>query len=328
MNHKIHIALAADSNYIIPITVVLQSIFDNNQGEYIHIYLLYLEGTLKERELNFLTNFTQQRKGTFTELEVKQEQIEGFPETRHGKATLLRLCLPILLPNLDKILYLDGDIIVNGNLSELYQSDISFYYVAAVKDSASIYDIRYQTSMNIESSHFYYNAGILLLNLAALRKADLAEQMNLFIQKYFGQISAPDQDFLNYISQKKTLYIPPKYNMNYALEKDIITKIWNKEEIKEAKKSPVIIHYIGSTKPWSILSVHPRRKLWWKYLRKTCFAGYRPTDVTFRNCMRKCYLLVASPIERMFTLEAKKKIGKLIPLKFKKQIKKSLQKTQ
>ena len=45
---KIHIALAADSNYLVPITVVLQSIFDNNRGEDITIYLLYLEGTLKE----------------------------------------------------------------------------------------------------------------------------------------------------------------------------------------------------------------------------------------------------------------------------------------
>ena len=94
---KIHIALAADSNYLVPITVVLQSIFDNNRGEDITIYLLYLEGTLKEEDLLFLTDFTRQRKGTFTELKIKQEQIDGFPETRHGKATLLRLCLPNLL---------------------------------------------------------------------------------------------------------------------------------------------------------------------------------------------------------------------------------------
>lgn len=326
MNNKIHIALAADSNYIIPITVVLQSLFDNNRGEDLIIYLLYLEGTLKEKDLNFLADFTQQRKGVFIGLEVKQEQIEGFPETRHGKATLLRLCLPNLLPDLDKILYLDGDIVVNGNLLELFQSDIDSYYVAAVKDSASAYNIGYQTSMGIESSHFYYNAGILLLNLTALRRVDLAGQMNLFTQKNFGRISAPDQDFLNYICQKKTLYIPPKYNMNYALEKDIIAKIWDKKEVKEAKTSPVIVHYIGPIKPWSILSMHPQRKLWWKYLKETPFADFRPKDATLHNYVRKCYLLIASPIERLFTLETKKKLGKLIPLKLKKHIKKSLHK--
>ena len=64
---KIHIALAADSNYLVPITVVLQSIFDNNRGENITIYLLYLEGTLREEDLLFLANLTRQRQGTFTD---------------------------------------------------------------------------------------------------------------------------------------------------------------------------------------------------------------------------------------------------------------------
>ena len=180
---KIHIALAADSNYLVPITVVLQSIFDNNRGENITIYLLYLEGTLREEDLLFLANLTRQRQGTFTGLKIKQKQIDGFPETRHGKATLLRLCLPNLLPDLDKILYLDGDIIVNGDLSPLFDLNISDYYVAAAKDSASVYNINYQTSMGIASSHFYYNAGILLFNLAALRQIDLVTQMNDFTRK-------------------------------------------------------------------------------------------------------------------------------------------------
>ncbi len=323
---KIHIALVADSNYLVPITVVLQSIFDNNRGEDITIYLLYLEGTLKEEDLLFLTDFTRQRKGTFTELKIKQEQIDGFPETRHGKATLLRLCLPNLLPGLNKILYLDGDIIVNGDLSPLFDLDISGYHVAAAKDSASVYNINYQTAMGIESSHFYYNAGILLLNLAALRQIDLVTQMNDFTRKNYDRISAPDQDFLNYICQKKTLYIPPKYNMNYALEKDIRAKIWTREEVKEARKHPVIVHYIGPIKPWSILSTHPQRKLWWKYVKRTCFADYRPKDATLRNHIHKCYLSVTRPVERLFSLDSKRKIGKLIPSGLKKGLKKSLQK--
>lgn len=327
MDKKIHIVLAADSNYIIPVTVVLQSIFDNNQEEDINIYLLYLENTLEDKDLKFLANCVQQRKSNFIRLKVKQEQISGFPETRHGKAALLRLCLPDLLPELDKILYLDGDIIVNGNLSPLFSLDITSYYVAAGKDSAGIYNRDYPISLGIASTHFYYNSGIILLNLAAFRKMDLIGEMNKFTHENYQRISSPDQDFLNYICQNKTLYIPPKYNMNYAVEKDILAQIWSKEEIREAKKSPVIIHYIGPVKPWSVLSTHPYRKLWWKYLKKTHFANYRPEDATFRNYIRRYYLLLTKSIERHFSLETKKKIGKLIPHKFKKSLKKSLLKT-
>ena len=323
---KIHIALAADSNYLVPITVVLQSIFDNNRGENITIYLLYLEGTLREEDLLFLANLTRQRQGTFTGLKIKQKQIDGFPETRPRKANLLRLCPPNLVPHLVKNLYLEGVIIVNGDLSPLFDLNISDYYVAAAKDSASVYNINYQTSMGIASSHFYYNAGILLFNLAALRQIDLVTQMNDFTRKNYDQISAPDQDFLNYICQKKTLYIPPKYNMNYALEKDISAKIWSREEMKEAKKHPVIVHYIGPVKPWSVLSTHPQRKLWWKYVKRTYFADYHPEDATLRNYIHKCYLSVTRSVERLFTLESKRKIGKLIPSGLKKGLKKSLQK--
>lgn len=323
---KIHIALAADSNYIIPTTVVLQSIFDNNPGNAISFYLLFLEGTLQNKDLKFLTDFAQARGGDFSGLEIKKEQIDGFPETRHGKATLLRLCLPHLLPQLDKILYLDGDIVVNGELSTLYDSNISSYYVAASKDSATAYNINYQTSMDIEKSHFYFNAGILLLNLAALRKIDLVKEMNLFTQKHYERISAPDQDFLNYICQNKTLYIHPGYNMNYALEKDIIAKIWDKKEVKEAKRHPTIVHYIGPIKPWSILSIHPQRKLWWKYLKKTCFADYTPKDRTLQNYIHRYYLLATKPIERLFSLSMKKKVGRFIPAGLKKSLKRSLKK--
>lgn len=321
---KIHIAIAADSNYVIPATVVLQSIFDHNQGADIEIYLLFLEATLKEKEITFLADFVTNRGSNLTPLMITKEQIEGFPETRHGKATLLRLCLPVLLPGLDKILYLDGDIIVNNSLTELFTTAITPYYIAAAKDSAGIYHINYQTAMGIEADHFYFNAGVTLLNLKALREVNLQKQIEAFVEKNYHNIGAPDQDFLNYICQKKTYYIAPKYNMNYALEKDVAAQIWSREEIKEAKYAPVIVHYIGPVKPWSILSTHPKRKLWWKYLKETQFAGFRPQDATLRNRLRKFYLLLTKPIEARFSLKSKQAIGKLIPAALKKRFKKSL----
>ena len=166
----LHIALAADNNYVMPTTVVIQSIFDNNANCDIQIYMLYLEDTLSKDELAFMASEVQKHGGVLTSLEVKNEQIEGFPSTRHGKATLLRLCLPELLPHINKILYLDGDIIVDGDISYLYNIDITDFLAAATRDSASVYNIGYQTSMGINSSHFYFNAGVMLLNLEAFRK--------------------------------------------------------------------------------------------------------------------------------------------------------------
>ncbi len=323
---SLHIALAADSNYVIPITVVLQSIFDNHQRERICIYLLHLQGTLKEEDLRFFRTFTERHGASFEGLEITPEQVEGFPETRHGKSALLRLCLPGRLPSLHKILYLDGDIAVNDNLSALYTTDISAHRIAAGKDSAGVYDSSYPARLGIGADHFYFNTGVVLLNLDELRSLDLMKLMTDFTRTYYDRISSPDQDFLNYICQGKTLYIPPRYNMNYAVERDVLARIWSREEIEEARNHPAIVHYIGPVKPWSAVCVHPRRQLWWHYLRRTPFADFRPKDDTPTNRLRRCFLLCAKTTESLFTLSAKQKIGKLIPATIKKRIKKLLQK--
>lgn len=325
-NKEIHIALAADSNYLIPVTVVLQSLFEHNRGK-IFIYLLHLKAKMQDVHLQAISDFVSSKGGEFIPLEVKDELINKFPDTRHGKSALLRLCLPTLLPQVDKILYLDGDVIVRDSLSELFQTDLSTCYIAAAKDSTSAYSLQYQELLGIDKTHGYFNSGVTLLNLHLLRQINLSEELHKFVHKYNEQIHAPDQDALNYICQNgKTCYIHPRYNMNYAVEKDIARQVWGKQAIKEAKQRPAIIHFIGPVKPWSVLSVHPQRKLWWKYLKQTPFADFRPKDATFRNRVRKGYLVLVSPIERLLSLETKKKIGKLIPSGVKKSIKKSLHK--
>lgn len=324
---EIHIALAADSNYIIPATVVLQSLFDHHHEAEVHIYLLFLESTLHDNDLRFLSRFIYEHKGNFVPLEIKNEQIEGFPETRHGKATLLRLCLPTLLPQLDKILYVDGDIVIKDSLVNLYQTDLSSYYIAAVKDTTRVYHDDYIRALDISDSHWYFNAGVTLMNLKELRSINLPEKVATFAKAHYNIIAAPDQDALNYICQGKTIYVHPRYNMNYGVEKDVAAKVWGKEQVKEAKSSPAIIHFIGPIKPWSILSVHPQRKSWWKVLKKTPFSYFEPKDSCTKNKLRKYYLLITKSIERQFTLESKRKIGALIPTSLKRSIKRSLLKS-
>lgn len=97
--------------------------------------------------------------------------------------------------------------------------------------------------------------------------------------------------------------------------------------VNEAKASPAVIHYIGPVKPWSALSVHPQRKRWWRTLKKTPFRDYKPADGSLKNRLRQCYLLVTKSIERQFTLESKRRIGKLIPSSLKNGLKKSMMKS-
>lgn len=322
---EINIAMAADSNYMVPITVALQSLFAHRgPQERIRIYLLHMEHSLTEANLLELTSFADVNGVILIPLPIKEHLLDGFPTTRHGKSTLLRLMLPNELPHIDKILYLDGDIVVEDSLTELYKTSLKDCYVAASKDSAGVYNISYQEAMGISASHTYFNAGVTLLNLKALRQIDLMDEINRFVDRNYSRMAAPDQDFLNYICQGRTKYIHPRYNMNYMLEKDVASKVWGKAAIKEAKAKPAVIHYIGPVKPWSTLCIHPKRRRWWDYLNQTSYAYFEPKDDTLKNRLRKGYLWVAKQIESQLTLADKQKLGKLMPDGLKKRFKKSL----
>lgn len=323
----IHIALSADSNYVMPVTVALQSLFDHHPQVAIYVYLLYGEAKLQDKDLAFIAEFVKEKGGTFIPLEVKAEQIAAFPETRHGKSALLRLCLPQLLPGLDKILYLDGDIVVMDSLAKLFQTDMQDNYIAAVRDTLPVYHADYIQALGINPPHWYFNTGVTLLNLKLLRTIRLLDAISSFAKANYAKIAYPDQDALNYICQGKTLYIHPRYNMNYAVEKDIAEQAWGRQAVREAKRQPAIVHFIGPVKPWSALSAHPQRKAWWHSLKKTPFAGYRPADASPRNRLRRIYLIAAQRIESHLTLSCKQKIGSLIPTGLKKRLKKTLQKS-
>lgn len=321
---EMNIALAADSNYMIPIMVTLQSIFTHHNN--INVYLCFLEENLKEEDINTLSQFTELNNSNLYPLKISYEQLHNLPDTRHGKTTLLRLYLPQLLPNINKILYLDGDIVINDKLSELYNIDLENNYIAASKDTAPLYHPDRIRDLEISNTHWYFNAGITLMNLEALRKIDLSKKIHDYAKRHFNQITSPDQDVLNYICQGHTIYIHPRYNMNYNVEKDVAISTWGKEQVKEAKQSPAIIHYIGPIKPWHILCTHPQRKLWWNMLQLTKYKDFKPKDANLKNYIKKYYLQCVRNIEKHFTLKSKQSFGKLIPTSLKKRIKKSLMK--
>lgn len=323
---QIHIALAANSNYVVPSTVLLQSVFEHNTDLSISIYLLFLEGSISETEIINFKLFVEERGGIFRPLSISLSQLAKFPETRHGKAALLRLCLPELLPETSKILYLDGDIIVKDSLTELYDTNLGTNYIAASKDTCPVYHPERMQLLGIDKQHWYFNSGVVLMNLEEFRKIDLPDIVSQYADKYFHAIESPDQDALNFICQGRTLYFHPRYNMNYSVEKDVAAITWGRKEVEEAKQKPVIIHYIGPVKPWSARCIHPRRMDWWNYLEHTPYAGYKPKDDSARNRASTCLLKIFSMLEKHFTLAEKRRLGRLLPDNLKKYLKKTLRK--
>ena len=151
--------------------------------------------------------------------------------------TYYRLILPKTFWTIDKALYLDCDILVRGDISKLYEYDLGDNLVGAVPDaSVQIFEefsTYVEKALGIPRDH-YFNAGILSMNLKAMREMHFEKKVEDLVKKV-SFVVAQDQDLLNVICKDRVLYLPD---------------VWNTMPLGDKKDDPQLIHYNLILKPW------------------------------------------------------------------------------
>jgi lipopolysaccharide biosynthesis glycosyltransferase len=324
---KIEIAVTTASDYVIPVVVMLKSLFENNKDICITVNLLYCFSKTEEKDIVFLENYVISHGHVCRKIGVTDVQLDELPDGgRQSKDTFLRLLIPDMLPYVSNLLYLDGDIIINDSIKYFCFLDMDDKYIAGAKETTNYYSNEHCRNLGLPDGVYYFNAGVVYMNLELMRKEQITSKFFDYLKKYSKIIVANDQDILNGTLWEKVKYFPPKYNRNYLVEPDVANAVWGEKELREAKKFPAIIHYIGPTKPWNYLSFHPKTKLWWKYLKMTPFKDFKPKNRSFGNFFKKYYLIICWRIMSRISLSQKRKIGKLLPDGLKRKFKKSVKK--
>lgn len=178
--------------------------------------------------------------------------------------TYFRLLLPELLPDYDKIVYLDSDMIVCADVAELYETDVEGYLLAACRDAdtAGLYNgyepqkKKYTDEvMKLKAPYDYFQAGMLVLNLAQFRKTYTAEEMMRLAASYQWELL--DQDVLNMLAEGKVRFVDTAWNVLVDWRgiriRDIIGRAPQElyQDYMRARRAPKIIHYAGPDKPWT-----------------------------------------------------------------------------
>ena len=202
-------------------------------------------------------------------------------------ATYYRLFLSVILPaSLDKVLYLDGDIIIRDSLQQLWETDLSGFAIAAVPDLNSDVSDAYHR-LQYDPKYGYFNAGVMLINLHYWREHLDTTTICSFIQIYHERILFHDQDVLNYFLRKHKRPLSIRYN--FLQDYLIIDNFMKYEQIVlEALKGLVIIHYASSQKPWHafIQTPHPLYGSFYKYQEQTIWKGYQEDNRTLRSKLK------------------------------------------
>lgn len=254
-----NIVCCTDNNYVIPCGVLITSVCENNSIEDIKIYIL-TEGISLENQERLKAVVAKYGK-QIEFYTVDKKAFANCPISRHiTLATYFRLIMTDILPqDIEKVLYLDCDIVVRHSLHSLWNTDIDSYAAGVIPDM-SIDDIRIYNRLQYPSYFGYFNAGVLLVNLRYWREKNLSDRFFEIINQYPERLRYHDQDVLNITLREIKLNLHMKYNVQhgYFFKDPLISrKYW--EEREQAIIDPVILHYSGN-KPWFIEFDTPYKK--------------------------------------------------------------------
>ena len=297
MNQKysIDIVCSTDDNYIMPTGVMLTSLFENNKDINVNIHLLH--GGLTDDHIEQITHQVNIYGQNIIFYRMDDNLFSDFPigksyQTDHvgsSMATYYRLFLSrVLSDNIEKVIYLDGDILVMDSLQGLWNIDMSEKAIAAVPDSYNN-DITHYNRLRYPQKQGYFNAGVLLINLKYWREHKVENIFLDYVINYPERLACHDQDVMNYVFKDVKIELPIKYNMlnEYWFNVRYSLISWEYEQqILDGQKNPVIIHFTCIPKPWYKNCKHPYKKMFDKYKSMSLWS-----NVKEKHWLRIKYLL-------------------------------------
>lgn len=281
-NNVVNIVFSTDDSYLNYTKVAITSaVLSKNKDSIYKIHILCTDLT-KERT-DELQNVIKSRDDVKIFLyPVSLEMLKGIGEfkTKNSYITrtdLFKFLMPDLFPNLDKILYIDGDTLILNDLSELYNTDISKYYLGAVKkhNYSSEWVNLYNGSKDIRKK-YTYNCGVLLFNLEKLRKDNIKEKLIKAKNSDTRRDLVTQSSYNEVIPLSKIKQLSPIYNMLARTnEEDFDVYNFKKlykpycddmSSVEDLLNKAVIVHFAGHKKPWFDTDLYYADK-WWYFAK-------------------------------------------------------------
>ena len=270
---KVPVAFICDSHFVIPTAVAITSLICNkNPNTYYDIYIIAVD--LSEMEMKKFYEF----KGGKANVHIIEASLEKYEDMQQyglvNSTTYLKFDLPDLIPDQDKVLYLDGDIVIQKDLSDLFGINIKDYYAGAVKSIVMI-----DNALNLKK---YFFSGVMLLNLKLMRENNTSTAL-LNIGRSVDKLKFMDQDCFNILFDNKVKFLPIIYDCPYNLflkyrdkyTLDYINKYYetNYLSFENIKNDSYIIHFAGHEKPWTYFDVGSASE-WDEYFKNSPYKNH------------------------------------------------------
>lgn len=254
---RMNVLIAINDAYCISALVMLNSFFKNNDGKHsIHL----INSNLSLDNKNKIQSFVTKNSSELKVYNLSSDTFSEMPLNNHfTKEIYYRLLVQdIVSKEIDRILWLDADIVVNGNLSEFYFTDFNDNMIVACK---AVSDTENINRLTLKKDTIYFNSGVILFNLTKIRKyVNYSVVFNLLEEKK-DILLWPDQDALNILYEGKIVI------ENYCIyNMQVRNELIDRNSYNTLRNNSKIIHYVTADKPWNSHYRNMISNLYIKYL--------------------------------------------------------------
>lgn len=257
----INILCGTDDNYAPYYGIMLTSLFENNRDCFFFVYV-FVDKSISELNIKKFKRLEQQYGHRIVLMPIDDERLAGCPINRlthfdnHAylnQTAYYRLFVAELLPEtVRKIIYFDGDIVINGDIKPLWNVDLTGKAIACVRD-CYVLDKQTDDRLGYPSEEGYFNGGMAVYNLDYWREHHVSERIFGYIKENTARLKYMDQDVVNGVLWAEKVFVPERFNFQVVYFAPYFwqdySDVFRRTLVSECKQA-VVIHYCCILKAW------------------------------------------------------------------------------
>jgi len=313
MNDSLVVVTACDDKYALGAAVAVRSAIDSLPADR-SVRVFVLDGGISPRSKRRLHRSWSSQRTSVDWLAPDRKLIDSLPVSHYvSRSTYLRLLQAELLPaDVTKAIFLDADMVVTRDLTELWSQSLDGAYCAAVQDPyvpvlnpADAYDhplhcmvvpgmdplpVPNYRELGLRGDSAYFNAGLMLVNVARWREESIACRALECLHVNAAHVRFWDQYALNVLFSGQWKLLDPRWNQTSHVYwfPSWESSHYTRDELEQLRRDPWIVHFNFLPKPWDLVCDHPFRELFFEHLDHTDWRGWRPR-LTLQNRMQSAY---------------------------------------
>ena len=278
------VIFVADDHYAMPLAAAIASVVAN-LGKGRKADLFVVDGGISRANKEKIMQSEDRDRGRIQWLQPSEshcELLRSLPCGYVGRTTYFKMLIPELLgPEYPRIIYLDCDVIVERDITDLWAADLGENYVLAVQDLinpfvSSPLGLRNWQELGRKANDALFNTGLLVLNAAKWHKENVTLKLLHYLRDHYQYVQLCDQDAMNAVFRDGWGRLDSRWNvlpyMNIARNYSSLSRKSHEDLLTRA----YLLHFCGPKKPWNPRCRHPQRDRFFHYLDMTAWSGWRP----------------------------------------------------